>query len=773
MTLTDIKLRVTPKNRDRAARFAELITRLAAGFVLSGASILGGGTNPGIAPFAAAFAASSGAGWNGLFALFGASAGYLIFLPFIPALQYTSMTLIVVAAAVVFRDTEMYRAKWFMPAAAGAASLFVGFLAFCDGGWSVGELILIGSDATLALGCTYFYKTALSPWSGRLNLEGETIHTVAVLILVSTALISLANVEIFGVLSVGRSAAALAVFLAAYKGGAGMGCAAGVAVGLAMDAAGGGMPVFAAAFGLCGLVAGVFSGRSRLIFALAFVLVDAGAAAVAFQTSAVPMILYEVFLASIVFILLPASTVSRLSALLPEHMRGGGAVRAREYTRRRVEQAARAFSELYDAAQSASESVVDTDNHAVIFSRAAEDACRRCAAANRCWQENYNATRDVMNNITPVILRRGRLEEADFPQHFAEACANLDGYIAAVNYELRALLFRRQLKNRLRGTIDTAMNRYSEVSEILKNISSELGQGIQLEPELETKMRKYLQSQGYMTEVAVFRDLGGRLRAELSGAEINAFTRDRAWLDKLSVVLGVRLCVPEGRPRSGRLELLEAEPLAATIGVSRMSRREGDICGDTGAYFKTDEGVLYVVLSDGMGAGEDAAKISSDAVRILEKFICAGVAPETSVRMLSDIMLFRNESETGCATVDLACVNLFSGEVRLLKYGAAPSYAKTGGTVKRVEGHSFAAGLAGAKDAPDDTKMTLKPGAFAVIVSDGAVAGADDSALVRIISEFAGDEPRELTRAIVEAAKASGAADDDVTAIAIKITERD
>ena len=773
MTVTQLKSSARTSRRERLARATELLTRTAVGFVLAGSSILGGGADAGISPFAAAFAASSGAGWNSIVTLLGATAGYFLFLPFIAALQYACMTLIIVAAATVFRDTETAHTSWFMPAVAGFASLFVGFLVYCESGWSVAELIRIGSDATLALGCAFFYRTALSPWSGRLNLESETVHTVSVLILLASLLVSLAKIEVFGALSLGRSAAALIVFLAAYKGGAGMGCASGVALGLAMDAASGGAPIFAAAFGLCGLVAGVFSGGSRLMLAVVFVLVDAAAAAVALHTDAVPKILFEVFLASVVFIILPASTVSRLSALLPEHMRGGGAVRAREYTRRRVEQAAEAFSELYDAAQIAAESAVDTDNQAVIFARTADSACRSCERAQKCWQESYNATRDALNNVTPVIMRRGRLEAADLPDYFADECVNLDGFVAAGNYELRAFLFRRQLKNRLRGTMDTAMNRYNEVSAILTGISTELGDGVRLEPELESKLRKYLQSQGFVTEVAVFRDIGGRLHAELSGAELHAFTRDRAWLDKISIVLGVRLCVPEKRPRSARLELLEAEPLAAMLGVSRRSRHDGAISGDTGSFFKTEEGVLYVVLSDGMGSGEGAAKTSAEAVRILEKFIGAGVAPETSIRMLSDIMLLRNEAETDCATVDLACVNLFSGEVRILKYGAAPSYVKVGGSVRRIEGTSFAAGLASPKDAPDDVRMVLKAGAFAVIISDGALTTQDDTALVRLISEYAGSEPRELARAIVEAARVRGASEDDVTAIVIRLTNRD
>ena len=37
-------------------------------------------------------------------------------------------------------------------------------------------------------------------------------------------------------------------------------------------------------------------------------------------------------------------------------------------------------------------------------------------------------------------------------------------------------------------------------------------------------------------------------------------------------------------------------------------KKEGEsVSGDRGTYFKTDAGALCVILSDGMGTGEDAA----------------------------------------------------------------------------------------------------------------------------------------------------------------------
>ncbi|MDR1328364.1 MAG: hypothetical protein LBK23_02035, partial [Oscillospiraceae bacterium] len=441
-------------NTARASRVIELITRFSIAFTLSGTSIFSG-----MSPFAAAFAASSGGGLGGLAALLGAALGYLMFCPFLWALKYISAALLAVAAGFVFRPAAVSRSEWFMPGTAGAFALFVGIISASDGGITAAEAVFAVSDAVLCLGCTYFYKTAFSPWSWRLSFENEVTHTVSVLVLLSTALISLSGLSLFGIMSIGRAAAVLAVLLAAYKGGAGMGCASGLALGLALDAASGAAPVFAAAYGIAGLTAGIFSGRGRLAFALAFVLADGALAVFAVSGGAVPAILYESFAASVVFILLPSPFISRVGAFLPERGARGSASRAREYTRRRVAEASLAFRELYDTAKTASGGAAVPDDPAVIFDRAADAVCRSCEKAPRCWQEEYGSTRDVMNNLTPVILRRGSVETADYPDYFAAECVRLDGFTRSVNSELRSFLHRRQLKSRLRGSRDAAYSR--------------------------------------------------------------------------------------------------------------------------------------------------------------------------------------------------------------------------------------------------------------------------------------------------------------------------
>lgn len=749
---------------------AECLIRFAVSFVLAGSQVFDK-----IAPFAVGFTASCLSVGGSLASLAGAVLGYLLGGAFFWAVKYICLTVIAFTAVVVFKDTGVIRTAWFMPLFIAFVTGCVGIVSVFDAGWSLPAVALMAMDTALAGASAFFYRTALSSWTGRFNLEhsAEIIHTVSVLVLISTMLISLAHIMLFGAVSIGRTLAVLIVFLAAFKGGVGMGCATGVSVGLAMDAASGAPPIFCTAYGLAGMISGIFSKRSRLVFALSYILVDAAVAAVSIGNAGVPAILYEVFIASVVFMVLPSGFMLRLAVLLPGTGSGYGVLRAREYTKKRVEQTAQAFRDLFETVKTVYGDGANDNDVASVFDKAADVVCLSCAKKAKCWHENYNTTVDAMNNASAAMLSRGTLQEDDLPEHFRRTCVNHAEFIAAVNHELKALLYRRQYKKRLRENQSAAFNQYADISAILSGISDELGGGTSFEPELEARLRKYLRSLSIQAETAVFRDRGGRLHAEIFGANFSTLKKLPDYLDKLSAVFNVRLCAVDGPPDADRIYLLEAEPLAAAVGICSRKKNEKEQSGDRGAYFKTDEGLLYVILSDGMGTGDQAARYSGDAVRILEKFLRSGVRPENAVRLLNDVMLLKNEDDTGCATVDLVSVNLFTGAARMFKYGAAPSYLRYGGTVRRVKGKSVAAGLGvPPHNTPDMLKMELKAGCAAVIVSDGVTAGQDDAWLCELISKFEGEDPRALAGAVIEAAAGKVGTEDDMTVIAIFVTER-
>ena len=103
-------------------------------------------------------------------------------------------------------------------------------------------------------------------------------------------------------------------------------------------------------------------------------------------------------------------------------------------------------------------------------------------------------------------------------------------------------------------------------------------------------------------DISVFRDNRGRLRAIIESGHLGPLLRQGNYLEILSGVLGVRLCLPpaEEEITDRRLVVVEAEPLVASVGIAGMKKKGEPVSGDRGTYFKTDQGILCVILADGM-----------------------------------------------------------------------------------------------------------------------------------------------------------------------------
>jgi stage II sporulation protein E len=133
----------------------------------------------------------------------------------------------------------------------------------------------------------------------------------------------------------------------------------------------------------------------------------------------------------------------------------------------------------------------------------------------------------------------------------------------------------------------------------------------------------------------------------IESGRLTPLTGQEDYLEKLSAVVGVRLCNPEeGREASSRLTLLEAEPLAVSVGIAALKKKGESVSGDKGSYFKTDAGVLCVILADGMGTGDEAAKDSARVVGILEKFLRSGVDPAAAMKILNSVLLLTYSSHS-------------------------------------------------------------------------------------------------------------------------------
>ncbi len=117
------------------------------------------------------------------------------------------------------------------------------------------------------------------------------------------------------------------------------------------------------------------------------------------------------------------------------------------------------------------------------------------------------------------------------------------------------------------------------------------------------------------------------------------------------------------------------------VGVAQKPGRGQKVCGDYYSFFEFGgENLQVLVLSDGMGGhGPRARAESKAAVRLIEKMLEAGFGKDMVIRVVNSLLQLRTLEEF-FATVDLALINLSTGEIESIKIGAAPpSFQKKGG----------------------------------------------------------------------------------------------
>ena len=202
--------------------------------------------------------------------------------------------------------------------------------------------------------------------------------------------------------------------------------------------------------------------------------------------------------------------------------------------------------------------------------------------------------------------------------------------------------------------------------------------------------------------------------------------------------------------------------------------REGEsTCGDTIAHFETDAGILCLLICDGMGSGEEARRESANAARLLEQFLKAGVEAEAALRTINAALSLRSDDTGAFTTIDLALLDRKNRQVSLYKYGAAPTYIKRHGTVRKVSGTALPAGLQDIQTVPAPIRFPLEQDAFLVLLSDGVVDAGDDDWLQNLLAGWQGAEPQRLVSLILAESRSHGGLRDDCSALCLHLAGGD
>lgn len=733
------------------------------GAVLSGSEIFGL-----YAPFGVAAVAASGSGSTGFCTLAGACLGYLCLEGLTDGMRYAAAAILTYSVAFAFYDTRVYRKPWFMPGIAALLSAMTGFVCRAGEGWHGEDLVFFVTEVLLTALAAYCYAVIFDQWSQVLDQPQEISprQGAGILLLAGTVLMALGRVEILETFSMGRLLAAVCVMVAARRG-VGEGVLVGACGGVALDLASGRTPCCSLVFTLAGLACGLCRERGKALAAAAYWVVSTAAVLWTWESGGMGLPL-ESAVGALLFLLIP---LGRLEEERPQPvalpLTPGDQDSARREISRRMEEMASAFHTLYDSVkETLRPEDTNTENPAGIFTRAADRVCARCVLNLTCWQKDYQQTRGACNDATAPMLERGRSLATDYDGTFSARCVHFPEFLGAVNRELTAFLRRRQALRRSRETRQALCSQYARLDQLMAQAAAELSAELTPDQPRQARLDAFLRSMNLSGGI-VYYDKEGRLRAE---TPISDELLSRSARKELAQVLGTPL--REAEEENGRLVFTQAEPFRATAAVAGSPRQGEEVSGDTGAWFRREDGMLFLLLCDGMGSGPEAKRESAQAARLIESFLRAGMDQDQALETVSSALALRGEAG-GSTTVDLLSVDLFTGRCRVCKQGAAPTYVRRDRKIKCASASSLPAGiLAGDRSRPDSHSFRGQQGDWVVMITDGVLCGREDDWLREILLGYQGTSPGELAQRILRESEERCQGEDDGTVIAVRLEAR-
>ena len=191
--------------------------------------------------------------------------------------------------------------------------------------------------------------------------------------------------------------------------------------------------------------------------------------------------------------------------------------------------------------------------------------------------------------------------------------------------------------------------------------------------------------------------------------------------------------------------------------------------GDTHSVIKIDETKFMVALSDGMGSGEYAERISQTTISLLESFYRAKMPADCVLSTVNKLLSFGKEESFAC--VDIGMIDLESGSANIVKLGAPLAFILSGNTIKVLENNSLPLGiLEGLR--PQTYEQALQENDILLFISDG-ISGAFPSStdLYNALKNIPTGNPQQLTDCLLSAALSAygNEAKDDMTALAVRL----
>jgi len=625
-----------------------------------------------------------------------------------------------------------------------------------------------------------------NPRRGRI-LNGEEI--LALVVLLAGAMSGMATIAWRGI-SLRDVFGAVIITSAALVAGSGLAAAIGVTVGLISSLSGVLSPALIGTQAFAGLLAGIFrefgkwgAGAGYLVGYLIFSLYLS-------QPLDILHLLLGQMIGCFIVLVWPRAhleAVARTVVGTPEFKERQAVTdrTLRNFTSERLKEFGRVFEELARSfeqiASSAAETVEERTLDRLLNTIAAR-VCNACPAYRNCWDAGFYRTYKALFDMLALAELNGSVAASDLDEDQRRRCVQLDDLITTVNYLFEMYRTEHFWQQRVAESRGIVSGQLRGISRIMTSLAAEIRLDVEFQEELEDVLAGELAARDLpCRSLTAVRNAGRHVEVTLTCEPCDHFDEcARTYAPVVSRLigqtLGVEKCECSWRnPKQGcTFKLYPMRSFDFRIGVAKRAKSGGLVNGDTHLAKELRDGKLLVILSDGMGNGPRAAMESRATVGLLDELIEVGFDVELAVRTVNSILVLRSPEEI-FATVDLAIIDLHTGDAGFIKIGACPSYIVRGGEVNRIKLASLPLGILNSIDV-EQSRQRLRAGDTVVMISDGVLTGHEDQRddwLIRLLKRSQGREPQAIADEVMTRGLAASAEEtDDMTVVVIRIEAR-
>ena len=627
------------------------------------------------------------------------------------------------------------------------ASILIGILQISMETFTLYDVL---STITLAIITLVFYKIFVNSLvvvkEFYKNRAFSIEEVIGASLLLAIAVGAFGDLNIYG-FNIRNVFSILIVMILGWKNGILVGATSGVTIGVTLGVISGSEPIMIASYAISGMIAGILNRFGKIGVVIGFALGNIVLAYVSNGYTVELIHFKEILVASIGLLLVPKDLKIDLEEFI-------GNSKFLPYT------SGRALNKSKEVAESLNNVSKAIENIAGTYEEDKEEKENKYLKINKQYEENKkifitellnnlenykenmlyddisNVNGDIIDKIFKLLIDKQEISRKELLQVFADCNSYIIGFedkdiskkleenimqiVRTINISYAQSKSEFIWKKKIEQNNKNVGKQLKDVSKAIGSMAKNLEKDIEQEGNFIRERQEIIslleQKEIIIQDIAIKKE--NRYIVEIYLKE-NIENSKIELIEKiLTKTLGEKIVLNQEATVGKKLEFISEDKYVMALGIANKTKTKSDVSGDSTLTIRLKDGKYLIAISDGMGSGKEAKKSSTEALQLLENLLLSGFDKNISLELINNSLINRNKESY--ASLDIAIVDLYMGNIEFIKSAACPTYIKQRKRVQMVKSNSLPTGiLEGSKIQTFD--KDIEQGDIMVFCSDGVL----------------------------------------------------